>query len=179
MNGPDQRPGPMEFAPTNAGEVALVPDGNVLEGLLLQLAETNELLSGLEAARAELRYAPGKWSVKEVLGHVLDAERIFAYRALCVARGERHPLPAFAENDYAANADLSGISLAELLEQFGHVRRGNVLFFRSLRDADWARRGTANGHTVTARGLAYVIDGHARHHVGILRTRYLLAEPKP
>lgn len=174
MTSAERRPDSTEFAPSHAPYVSLVPEGDVLAYLQAQIDECRELLGRL-ARRADYRYGSGKWSVKEVLGHILDAERVFAYRALCAARGEHKALPGFDENEYAANSDLSGVPLEDLLEQFTSLRRSNILFFRSLPENAWGRRAVANGSPITPRGTAYVIAGHVRHHCEILRDRYLAA----
>lgn len=171
---PERRPESTEFAPSHATYVALVPEGDVLKHLDAQVDECRELFGQL-AGCPDYRYGPGKWSVKEVLGHILDAERVFAYRALCAARGEHKALPGFDENEYAASSDLSGVSLEDLLDQFASLRRSNVLFLRSLPESAWGRHAVANGVPITPRGMAYVIAGHARHHCEILRARYLAA----
>ena len=119
------------------------------------------------------RYAEGKWSIREVLGHLVDTERIMGYRACCVARGETASLPGFDENAYVANASFDACPLSGLLEELQHVREGHLAFFRHLDGKAWARIGAANAHPISARALAYVMVGHPRHHLAVLRERYL------
>jgi hypothetical protein len=153
--------------------VALVPKGDILESLERQREQLLALVRSIPGEKEEFRYAPDKWSMREVVGHVIDAERIFGYRALCIARGETKSLPGFQENDYARNSEAGGISLSQLAEEFGHVRSSHIHLFRRLRPAEWLRLGTADGHPISVRALAYIIAGHAAHHEGILRERYL------
>jgi hypothetical protein len=173
----ETRPEASEYAPSHAGYVALVPEGNIVAILEAQPAEVRGRLASLSPAAWDFRYGPGKWSIKEVLGHMIDSERVFAYRALSIARGERQSLPGFDENDYAAASDLSGVSPADLLDQLEFERRANALLFRSLSESAWASRGVANAQSVTPRGIAFVMAGHVRHHLEVLRTRYLAAQP--
>jgi hypothetical protein len=165
------RPDATEYAPPFAGYVGLVPDGDILTTLERQLDGILALLRGVAEEVGDTRHPPYTWSVKEVVGHVTDAERVFAYRALCVARGDQTPLPGFDENAYVGPARFDACPLADLVLQFEHLRLSNVYFFRSLPADAWARRGTANGSPVTTRALAYIIVGHAEHHARILRKR--------
>lgn len=169
----DARPGADEYAPFYAGYVSLVPGGPVVETLERQAAETLALLRSLPEGRGTHRYAPGKWSVRQLIGHVTDTERVFAYRALAVARGERRPLPDMDQDEYMAGADFDARTLADLADEFGAVRRSTVLLFRHLPAGAWGRRGTASDNEVTVRALAYITAGHAAHHLRILRERYL------
>lgn len=167
------RPAEGEYAPSYAGYVGRVPEGDVLAVLERQLEEVPALLAGLGEERAGYRYAPGKWSVKEVVGHVADLERVFAYRALRFARGDRTPVPGVEQDGYVAHAHFDRGTLADLLAEWENQRRANLLFFRRL-DADaWARSGPASGAEVTVRALAYVLAGHLRHHLAVLSERYL------
>lgn len=168
-----QRPEASEYAPHFERYVSLVPAGDILVTFGTQLEETLTLIGGLSESQGEKRYAPGKWSIKEVLGHIIDAERTFAYRALRFARNDLVPLPGFDQNEYVSHATFDRWPLRELAAEFGHVRHSNILFFRHLDDDAWQRRGAASGHEVSVRGLAYIIAGHAAHHVRILRERYL------
>ena len=120
-----------------------------------------------------LRYAPGKWTLKEVLGHLTDDERIFAYRALCIARGDTHPLESFDENAYVAGANFNDRSVGNLLDEYYFVRRSTVALFESLSSDAWLRRGTVSGYSASVRGLAFHIAGHELHHLAIVRERYL------
>jgi hypothetical protein len=138
-----------------------------------QIDETLALLRGLSEERATHRYAPGKWSVKEVVGHMIDGERIFGYRALRFARNDPTPLSGFDQEPYIASASFDACALDGLLDEFEHVRRGTVLMFRHLPAEAWLRQGVASDNPVTVRALAYIIAGHERHHVGVLRERYL------
>jgi hypothetical protein len=167
------RPEADEYAPFYEGYVSLVPDGDVLETLRGQSDEVSALLAGIDEERGAYAYAPGKWSIKQVVGHLIDTERVFSYRAMAVARGERQPLPGMDQDEYMAGADFDVRTLADLAEEFAHLRRANLLMLRGLSEEAWSRRGVANGCEVTVRALAYIIAGHAAHHVQVLRTRYL------
>jgi hypothetical protein len=166
------RPLPDEYAPFYAGYVARVPEGDVLELLVRQADDTQALLSSLAPDRATYRYEPGKWSVTEVAGHLCDAERIFAYRALRFARGDETPLPGFDEAAYVPQAAFERRGLADVLGELRCLRDATLFLFRGLDDAAGLRRGVANGSPMTTRAAAYVIAGHERHHLEVLRTRY-------
>ena len=166
------RPTESDYAPAHAAYVALVPEDDILSAMEQQSSAMQKVLSSLDEARATHRYASDKWSVKEVIGHIADAERIIGYRALAVARGEQQPLPAFDENAYVQNASFDDWKLGDLAEEYALVRRTNIVFFKNLRAEAWDRSGTANQARVTVRGLAYVIVGHERHHLQVLRERY-------
>ncbi|HJQ32024.1 MAG TPA: DinB family protein [Pyrinomonadaceae bacterium] len=167
------KPESNEYASYYEKYVSLVPEGGVVETLERQGAETLALLRGLTEEQGARRYEEGKWSVKQVFGHVVDTERIFAYRALAIARGEQQPLPGMDQEDYMAGVDFDARTLASLADEFEAVRRSTVLLLRSLTPEAWARRGTASGYEVTVRALAYILAGHEAHHVRILRERYL------
>ncbi len=169
------RPADDEFAPFYAKYVAAVPEGDLLDTLERQLEETVALLDTIGEARAAHRYAEGKWSVKQVVGHMADAERIFAYRALCIARGETVSLPGFDENAYVEHGDFDARTLGSLLGELTATRRATLSLFRNLGADALARRGVANGHPITVRGIAWITAGHERHHQTILRERYLSA----
>jgi hypothetical protein len=127
----------------------------------------------LGEAGADVSYAPGKWTARQVLGHLADDERIYAYRALCIARGEPRALPGVDEQVYAAHAGAERLPLAELLADYEAVRAASITLCRGFDPAAWLRRGEANGHPVTVRGLAFHIAGHELHHHRVLRERYL------
>jgi uncharacterized damage-inducible protein DinB len=167
------RPEAGEYAPYYAGYISQVPEGDVVELLRAQIRETMELLGGILEERGGHRYAPGKWSIREVVGHMADVERIMAYRALRIARGDRTPLPGFDENAYVPAANFDARTLDSLAREYVTVRRATVAFLETLDAEAAARRGTVNNLEVTVRALAYIIAGHERHHVNILRERYL------
>ncbi len=167
------RPNPSEYPPSHAGYIGMVPDGADLFVLLdQQAAETATLLRGVREERSRFRYAPGKWSVREVLGHVIDAERVFAYRALRFARGDATPLPPFDENAWGAATNADQRPLAEHVKEFEALRAATVAMFRGFDPGWFARAGTASGHRDSVAALLYTIIGHERHHVKILRERY-------
>jgi len=166
------RPEPTEYAPYHAGYISLVPGNDILVTLDAQRRQTLLLLSGRDDKDADFRYAPDKWSAKEVLGHVCDTERIFAYRALRLARGDRTPLPGFEQDDYIRNANFTARPLAELIEDYIAVRRASITLFRNLEEPAWIRRGIVNNHELTVRALAYMIAGHELHHRKILEEKY-------
>ena len=162
-----------EYGAFYAGYVARVPAGDLLPTLAHQLDETVALVDQFGEARAGHRYAPGKWSVKEVVGHLADTERVFAYRALRIARGDATPLPSFDENLFVANAHFDRRPLAALVAELRLVRQGTLALLHTLDDEALARRGTASNNPLTARAAAYVLAGHERHHAAVLRERYL------
>ena len=167
------RPGADEFYEYYGQYIAKVPDADLISLLREQAVETVTTLQGLTPQQANYAYAPGKWTVKEVVGHISDAERVFAYRALRISRKDATPLESFDENAYVANADFGRRSLGDLLEELQVVRASTIHLAKGL-DADaLARRGTASGHGVSVRALFYIIAGHERHHVDLLRERYL------
>ena len=167
------RPAQGEFLPYYEKYISLVPSGDVLFTLDAQMSDTQALLRGLPASTSTYRYAPDKWSVNEVIGHLIDSERIFAGRALRFARNDATPLPGFEQDDYVRNSNADAYPLAELASELDAVRRATVFLFKHLDEPAWMRRGVANNGEVTVRALAYIIAGHELHHRGILHTRYL------
>ena len=166
------RPASDEIPAHFVGYIGKVPESDPVAVLTSQIDVTAALLRGVSETDALKRYAPGKWSVKEVVGHLADTERIMAYRALRIARGDETPLPGFDENAYVPPAKFDARPLADLVADLRTVRAGTLALFRSF-DADaWRRRGTASGKDVSVRALGYMIPGHERHHVEILKTRY-------
>jgi uncharacterized damage-inducible protein DinB len=167
------RPAEGEFLPYYERYISLVPAGDVLSTLASQMSETQDLLRGLPASSSTYRYAPGKWSVNEVIGHVIDSERIFAGRALRFARNDATPMPGFEQDDYVRNSKFDAVPLAELASELDTVRQATVFLFKHLEEPAWLRRGVANNAEVSVRALAYIIAGHELHHREILRARYL------
>lgn len=161
-----------EYAPFYAGYIAKVAsEGDIVATLERQRDE----LAALPAAagdRETHRYADGKWSAREVIGHLGDAERVFGYRLFCFSRGETQSLPGFDENTYAARSGAGERPLAELVVELLALREINLGVVRRLDEAAWDGHGIANNHPISVRGLVYVIAGHARHHLDILRDRY-------
>jgi hypothetical protein len=153
--------------------ISQVPEEDILEVLARQGADVAAVFDRVPAGAGHYRYAEGKWSLVQLLNHIVDTERIMAYRALCFARGEQQSLPSFDENIYAAGADVSARTIADLLEELRLVRASNLHLFRHLTDADWRKQGLANNWPITVRSLAWVIAGHLRHHLKIVRERYL------
>ena len=162
-----------EYAPYYAGYVARVGAGDIIETLRRQQTEMVKLIAGLTAEQASFKYAPGKWSAREVIGHVIDAERIFAYRALRVGRNDKTPLPGFEENDYVANGNFDERAVGDLATDFDHLRTTTVDLFNQFSQDAWLRVGVANAFDVSVRALAWIIAGHALHHREILLTQYL------
>lgn len=167
-----QRPSPDECAPFYHGYLAKVPDGELLDVLRTTGAAFVAALGRVEPARGDFVYAPGKWSIKRVAQHVADGERLFAYRALCIARGDTQPLPGFDEDAYALQDGSEQRTLAAITAEFAAVRAATLALFEGLPATAAARRGTANGQSVTVRALAWMTAGHAIHHAGVLRERY-------
>ena len=168
-----ERPSQAEYAPFYAGYVSLVPEDDIMSVLEGQAAEVRLQTRVFIPAREQFRYAEGKWSVRELLGHMTDAERVFGFRAFCFSRGDENALPSFDQNDYVARAPFDRHRLADLVEEFAAIREVNLMTLRRLDDEAWRRMGTASGKPVSVRALAYVMAGHVRHHLQVLRTRYV------
>lgn len=152
--------------------VSLVPEDDVLPVLNAQAESVHAALSGLSDERAGHRYAPGKWSVRQALGHVVDTERVFGYRALSIARGESFSLPGFEQDDYAAMAGHDAAPIDELAEEFATLRRSHVLLFKHLDGSAWRRIGVVNQHPTSTRAMAFIMAGHVRHHAHVLTAQY-------
>ncbi|HEY6572237.1 MAG TPA: DinB family protein [Candidatus Eisenbacteria bacterium] len=168
------RPQASEHAPYYGKYTSLVPDGSIVETLRKQMGETAALLAGVPADREEHRYAEGKWSVKEVVGHMADAERVFAYRLLRFSRGDETPLAGFDENTYVPAGAFGARTLRSLAEEFRAIREATIRLIDGLDDRAMSRGGVASDNAVTVRALAWIIAGHELHHAGILRERYKL-----
>jgi uncharacterized damage-inducible protein DinB len=164
-------PGAGEYAPYYNTYIAPVAGQNALETLVTQLDALDPLRS-LDDAQALHRYAPDKWSVKEVVGHITDAERIFACRMLRIARGDKTPLPGFDQQPYDEAANSNRLPIGVLVDTFRATRAATIALANEIDGDAWLRTGTASGFTVSARALAYIITGHATHHISILRDRY-------
>ena len=165
------RPDPSEYAHYYHQYISRVPDGALLDFLTRQLGDYRELFSGVSDTGAGQRPEPQKWSAKEVLGHVCDAERIMSYRALRFARGDSQELHGFEQDDYVREANFNSRSLCDLLTEFESVRKATIALLGSLEPQAQARKGVANNNPVSVRALAYVIAGHAQHHLEGLRNR--------
>jgi hypothetical protein len=167
------RPTPNEHAPSFAGYIARIGDDeDILQVMDEQLGLVLERMAGIPEERGGYRYAPEKWSIKEVVNHLSDTERIFTYRALRIARGDTTPLPGFDENAYAPEMHADERTLADVTSEWADVRRSTFSFFRHLPAGTWERLGTASGHPTSVRALAYATAGHVRHHLEVLADRY-------
>jgi len=166
-----QRPDPSEYAPFYANYIALVTETDIVATLAAQLDRFLTLFRPVPEAVGNVRHAPYTWSIKEVVGHLADAERVFGYRAMRIARGDATPLPGYDENAFTAAGEFDRMPLADLVEEFETLRLGNLCLFRHLPDAAWTRLGTANGSPISVRALAWILVGHVRHHAAILRKR--------
>ncbi|MGB2590719.1 MAG: DinB family protein [Candidatus Acidiferrum sp.] len=172
------RPEPGEYAAYYEKYISLVPGNDVTSALESQRLQTMQLFAGRSEREGNFRYGPNKWTVKQVLGHVTDTERIFAYRALRIARADNTPLPGFEQDGFVSNGGFNDRTLANLAEEFALVRGATLALFRSLGQEAWLRRGTASNNEVTVRALAYMTAGHELHHRQILEERYFSAIPR-
>ncbi|HEX7180746.1 MAG TPA: DinB family protein [Thermoanaerobaculia bacterium] len=173
------KPSASEYAPFYAGYISKAPAGDVVELLDRQKDLVRRLSAATPAEQETFRYAAGKWSVREVAGHMTDAERVFGYRAFRIARGDETPLEGFDENEFVANSTFHERSLSSLIDELVLVRDANLAIFCGLSSEEWMRKGTANGSPVSVRALAFILVGHMHHHMDILRDRYgLKIDPK-
>src|SRR5688572_18842418 len=170
MNRPDKN----EYDPYYEHYVSLVENDDIIDTLGSQPTRLQDLLTAMPEENGNYRYADGKWSVKEVLGHLIDGERMFAYRLFRISRGDETPIEGFEQDGYIENAHSDDRSFSDLLEEFSLLRRANMMFFNNLKDDAWTRVGTANKARISVRALAYIMAGHIEHHLGVLKERYLV-----
>ncbi len=167
------RPEADEYTSYYGTYIGIVPEGDVRELLRAQLPKTIELISGFSEEKASQGYGPGKWTLKEVLLHIADAERVFSYRLLRIARGDTTPLPGFDQDPWVLTSHANERTLASLIAEFASVRAATLTLVDSLSAEAWLRQGTASEKTVSAQALAYVCAGHELHHVNLIRERYV------
>lgn len=166
------RPGDDEYGAFYAGYVARVPETDIVAALETQAASIDRWPSRVAHDKETVVYEPGKWTVRQVVGHMGDVERVFSYRALRISRGDATPLPGFEENAYVARSVFADVPLQMLVAELAALRRANLPLFRRIDEAGWSSKGEASGMGVTVRGLAYIMVGHVRHHVAVLKERY-------
>jgi hypothetical protein len=169
------RPAASEYPEYFHKYVSLVPEEDVFAALEPQAAQIDALVARVPADKETFAYAPGKWSVREMLGHIGDAERVFAYRALTFSRFDAASLPGFDEVTWTPHGHFAAASLRELAGEFALLRRANLQMLRRLDDAQWSAGGKGDNNPITVRALAYVMAGHVRHHLQVLRDRYGIA----
>ncbi|WP_088013590.1 DinB family protein [Gottfriedia acidiceleris] len=166
------RPNSNEYNPHFKGYIELVPEGNLKTILRSQLAESVSFFKAISKEKSEYRYAEGKWSIKEVLGHLVDTERIMCYRLLAIARGDHTPLPSFDENAYNENAHFNRLELDQIINEFETVRLSTLSLLENLSNEALEHEGMVLYHKTTPRAIAYIIAGHELHHLKILNERY-------
>lgn len=164
-----------EFAPYYAGYLALITEPDILAMLEAQIDDLERMIQAVPPERETYRYAPGKWSIREVVGHLIDADRVFGYRAFCISRGEKAALPSYDENEYVAKSGYHDRTLQDLLAEFTQVRQSNLAFFLRLTDDQWMQMGIANHNPVSVRAIAFITAGHLRHHLNVLQKSYVLS----
>lgn len=168
-----RRPDVSEYNTRYSRYIDLVPESDICAAMSQQMEMTKTFVGGISEATTDFRYATGKWSIREVVGHVLDTERIFGFRMLCFARGDTTGLERANENLYVRNADFGRFKMEELLDEFILVQRSNIMLMRHLPDEAWDRTGTVSGTPISVRAIGYLMVGHERHHLGVIRSKYL------
>jgi hypothetical protein len=166
-----------EYAPYYERYVSHVSENDILPVLRAQMDELDVLLEHVAPDQETFRYAEGKWSIREIVGHLIDGERVFGYRVFCIARGEQQNLPGFDQDEYMLTAPYDRIELEDLMSELRLIRLGNIALLRTLDEEAWSRSGMANNSSVSVRALAFIMAGHLRHHMNVLRERYLKAIP--
>jgi hypothetical protein len=169
MNRPEKN----EYAEFYANYVALVEETDAVAALRNQVDDLKRVFGAISAEQGRFSYAEGKWTIKEMLGHLIDGERVFSYRALRISRRDQTPLAGFEENSYVANSNFANRTIADMLEELMLLRQSNVIFFSNLTDDAWLYTGTASNAEISVRALSYIMVGHIRHHLSILNSRYL------
>jgi hypothetical protein len=167
------RPDATEYAQYYGKYISLIPAGDLIKIMNEQFERTLATLRKISEPQSLTRYEPGKWSIKEVVGHMIDAERIMSYRALCIARGDQTPIPGFEQDDYVRGANSDARPFAEIVDEFQKVRQATLALFTSFDETVLSRLGTANNFSVSALALTHIVAGHERHHMNVLQTKYL------
>ena len=167
------RPKADEHLPYYSLYIDRVPDGDVIATLEKQIPETIEFLRSIPEDRADYQYAPGKWTPRQIVGHLSDGERVFQYRAWRFSRADTTPVPGFDENHYVDHAPFQNVSMSDLIDEFEQMRKASVHMFRNMDEDSMSRRGSANGAEITVRALAWIMAGHETHHMQVLREKYL------
>lgn len=167
------RPEPNEYDRYYETYVSLVEETDIIVAMQNQLNELEKLFDEISEEKSLQAYAPGKWTIKELLGHLTDGERIFAYRALRISRADQTPIEGFEQDGYIENSNFNAAKLTDLTEELILSRKANLILFKNLTDEAWTRTGTASDVPVSVRALAYIMVGHIRHHLNILRERYM------
>ncbi|MGV3487374.1 MAG: DinB family protein [Tuberibacillus sp.] len=168
-----KRPESNEYIEYYSLYINMVPEGDIIQILNEQVKDTVALLKDLTEPQAEFRYEEGKWSIKQLIGHIADTERVMIYRLLCIARGETVSLPGFDQNAYMDNASFDEQTIDDLLADLTAVRMASVTLLKGLKEHDWAKMGIANQANVSVRALAYIMAGHERHHRAFIKERYI------
>ncbi|MCL5030327.1 MAG: DinB family protein [Bacteroidetes bacterium] len=168
------RPKPGDYTPYYDNYISKVEGNNVLKVLEEQLNNTFKFFNSIPESKGSFSYAEGKWTIKEVIGHIIDTERVFAYRALCIARGEKKHLPGFEQDDYIKEGGFNERKISDLAEEFRKVREANLALFKSFDETAINRRGVASEKEITVNAILFIIAGHENHHAGILKSRYLI-----
>lgn len=168
-----RRPERNEYAPFYEGYVSSIPEDDVTGVLEAQSAELEAMIDGLSEEKGMFAYAEGKWTIKELLGHIIDGERVFGYRLHRISHGDTTPLAGFDQDIYVNNGRSHLRTFRDLMDEFTAVRRANLCLIRSLRNEDWDLAGTASDASVTVRALTFIMAGHMRHHLRIMKERYL------
>lgn len=169
------RPEESEFAPYYKGYIGQVLEDDAVAAMEAELNASLEFFRAIDEQKSKTAYAEGKWTIREVLGHIVDTERVMAYRAMRFGRNDKTELSGFEQDDFIRGANFNETSLADLLREFEYQRRANILMFRNLPNEAWSRRGTANGKQVSVRALAFIVVGHEKHHRKIVKENYLNA----
>ena len=166
------RPSEKDFAPYYKEYIEQIKEDNIINVLDAQLNTATKFFNSIQEGKGNYAYAEGKWSVKEVLGHVIDCERVFAYRALCIARGEKQSLPGFEQNDYVEEAAFNKRGLKDLADEFSSLRKSNLALVKSFSDKELNKRGLVNENEITVCAILFIIAGHCMHHIKVLKEKY-------
>lgn len=168
-----KRPEKTEYAAYYERYVSLVEETDIVSAMEKQISELENLLPAIGEEQSLHAYAPGKWTIKEAVGHLTDGEKIFAYRALRVSRNDKTPIEGFEQDGYIENANFNSTQFKDLIDELLLARKSNLIMFKNMPESAWSRLGTASNAPVSVRGLAYIMVGHIRHHINILKERYL------
>lgn len=169
-----KRPQPSEYFEFYHGYISLVKNENIISELEEQLLQLQVLLSLVSADKEEFAYAEGKWTIKQVVGHIIDTERIMAYRALRISRKDKTELSGFDEDFFVANSNFNSRSLYDLVHEFSLVRESNIALFKSFTEEMVSEMGSANGKAISVRALLFIIVGHTQHHMNVIKSKYLV-----